>query len=59
MSLYEEMLLRQHEREKVERMAMEAEREATRIREEEEVCVDMTYYQSNLCHIPLLQSEKS
>ncbi|XP_064390621.1 eIF-2-alpha kinase GCN2-like isoform X2 [Halichondria panicea] len=35
-SLYEEMLLRQHEREKVERMAMEAEREATRIREEEE-----------------------
>ncbi len=42
MSLYEEMLLRQHERERVERMALEAEREATRIREEEEVCLDNT-----------------
>ena len=37
-SLYEEMVKRQHQKEIEERQRIEAEREACRIKEEEEVC---------------------
>ncbi len=51
-SLYEEMLLRQQEQEKEERLALEAKREATRMRAEEEVRIRGLYstlYPLHIC----------